>query len=199
MINIFDWEVSKRVSIIVAAVCVGSFVAAEVAAGTSTHPPQAYAATAVREILRGDGINQVTFGEAASEGIARLQGVIAVKPTNRYYSLHTCDVDHGSKWPGFIAFFRRGRFVGYTYSGAKLSRGEQRLATEKDLRVGDSLSRGTRLYGHAFSMSSVQGGAWSVNTSQGRLFGFASGLPIGAHSTVLTIEAGNVGCPAMTP
>ncbi len=209
VIKRFDTQTSIWLGILAVVVCVGAFAAAEVASGTTTRPHRsavasrtsthAHKSAAVRDVLHGDGIDRAAFGEEASVAIHRLRLLLGSKPRKRYYPVHACRVDHASKWPGLIAFFRHGRFVGYTYWAAKRRSGKPALSTSKGLEVGDRLSRAQRLYGVAFRMSPEQGGSWSANTSQGRLIGFASGLPIGPRSTVLTIEAGDVGCAAMTP
>ncbi len=47
-------------------------------------------------------------------------------------------------------------------------------------------------------LSSAQGGSWLVRTRLGQIDGFLSDVTK-PNSRVLTIEAGHVGCPALTP
>ena len=77
------------------------------------------------------------------------------------------------------------------------------LATGRGLRLGDTLARGRGLYGRAFRLSAAQGGSWSEGMGSGRLRGYAWGRPkhgdVSWQSVVATIDAGNVGCPAVSP
>jgi hypothetical protein len=102
-----------------------------------------------------------------------------------------CGIDHVIEWPGLSAYFGQGRFVGYNYQGRKLS------TNSRGLRVGDTLTRGRQAYGAAFKTSASQGGSWSVETATGRLIGYLS--TVGPDARIATIEAGNVGCAAVTP
>jgi hypothetical protein len=72
------------------------------------------------------------------------------------------------------------------------------LATSRALSIGDTLARGRQIYGGAFRLSSAQG-VWKA----GRLGGYAWGSPnsraVSVHSVVATIDAGDVGCPALSP
>jgi hypothetical protein len=174
-----------------AAACGGAIVA------TSGAAAPAHRAT-VRDALRGDGAGAATFGEKAGVAIHRLRRLLGRAPVEPFAVAGACRVDHVSRWRTLTAYFSKGRFVGYAYQPHRHVGGTA-LATGRRLRVGDRLARGRALYGGAFHRSSAQGGSWSVHTRRGRLIGYASGLPVGPHSTVATIEAGDVGCPAMTP
>ncbi len=101
-------------------------------------------------------------------------------------------------WQGLSAYFHQGRFVGYLYSGLHGWSGEPLLATSKGLRVDDTLKLARRLYGSAFHSSVYNGGVWWVPTAQGKIEGFTSELTK-PTSKIVTIEAGDVGCPSMTP
>jgi hypothetical protein len=86
---------------------------------------------------------------------------------------------------GLDLFTGAGRFVGYEYRG-------HFLRTTAGLRVGDTVARARRLYGPAFKTSAAQGGSWSA----GGLIGYLSAPNAGR---IVSIDAGNVGCPALTP
>jgi hypothetical protein len=86
---------------------------------------------------------------------------------------------------GLRLFFGHGRVVGYEYSGSF-------LATTRGLRVGDTTARARQLYGPAFEVSAAQGGSWSAGGLRGYLT-----APRGGR--IATIDAGNVGCAALSP
>lgn len=72
--------------------------------------------------------------------------------------------------------------------------------TAQGLRVGDTLAQAQQLYGTELSTSFAQGGSWSAATPEGKLEGYLSEEPSQSSvSTISSIEAGAVGCPAMTP
>jgi hypothetical protein len=172
-----------------------------VSSGTATAPPPQ---PQVRDVLNGDGIGQSRFGETPGVVERQLDTLLGMPSRTYYPAIGGCGIDHAIEWPGLIVFFHRSQFVGYTYRPPR-QQGQQRvLATARGLRVGDKLSYGQLLYGRAFHMDPQQGGVWWVTTSHGQIDGFASGPPqngtdVGPRSVVATIEAGNVGCPAMTP
>lgn len=156
----------------------------------------------VRSVLSGDGIGRARFGEKTSAVIDPLGALLGQSPSRRYHRTHLCQVDHEADWPGLRVFFRRGRFAGYAYGlayqYANMAGPEPALSTLRGLRVGDPAQRGRRLYGSAFRLSAAQGGTWSVRTRQGRIFGYTSG-PRDLQGPITSIEAGYVGCPALTP
>jgi hypothetical protein len=82
-------------------------------------------------------------------------------------------------------FFGHGRFVGYEYSG-------HFLTTTAGLRIGDTVDRARQLYGAAFKTSAAQGGSWSAAGLRGYLTAPQKGR-------IATIDAGTVGCPALSP
>jgi hypothetical protein len=56
------------------------------------------------------------------------------------------------------------------------------------------------VHGARFSTSADQGGAWSLQTAPGRIDGFTWGNPLrDRHAVIGTIDAGTVGCPALSP
>jgi hypothetical protein len=156
----------------------------------------------VFKVLEGNGIDGAGFGQARGAVTSRLDRLVG-PPTRPYSPSGACQVDHVIEWSGLYVFFRKGRFIGYTYGPPQLT-GQAVLATARGLRVGDTLGYGQRLYGQAFHMGVEQGGVWWVTTTRGQIDGFANGpaqngTDVGPRSHVMTIEAGDVGCPAMTP
>jgi hypothetical protein len=102
-------------------------------------------------------------------------------------------------WSHLDAFYYRDHLVGYaawaqrvrTLGGATRS-----VATDRGLRVGDSLSRARALYG-GVTRSNAQGGSWAVHTATGRMLGYSQGSRL--SSPIVSIEAGHVGCTALAP
>ncbi len=147
--------------------------------------------------LAGNGIGPARFGQPQHQVLAELEAILG--PPARPYraSGYNCGVDHLIGWPGLQAHFGHGRFAGYSYRATDLQ-------TTAGLRVGDSVRRARRLYGHALRLSFEQGGAWFATTPSGQLDGFTYGrsgnhTDIGPDSRIATIEAGTVGCAALSP
>lgn len=157
----------------------------------------------VRDALGGDGIDDAGFGRRPSAVTRLLDGLLDRTPSHSYHPYNVCQVDHAIQWPGLSAFFEHDRFVGYAYAStaaAASAAGEPVLATARGLRVGDTLTRARQLYGRAFQTSAAQGGSWAVHTPEGRLYGYMTGPPIeGPDIKTASIDAGYVGCPAVTP
>lgn len=155
----------------------------------------------VRRVLAGDGIGDAAFGQIRAAVVLELVLLLRRAPSRPYYALSglsPCGIDHAAKWPGLVVFFHHGHFVGYTYGLSRKVGRQPVLETTKGLRVGDTLSVGERLYESAFTISASQGGSWRATTRHGRIDGFASRLT-NPKGKVVTIEAGDVGCPAMAP
>jgi hypothetical protein len=103
--------------------------------------------------------------------------------------------------------FDHNRFVGYQFGGAdpRLHSGRvvtvESVTAARGLQIGDTLRRGRHLCGRKFHLSNAQGGSWSVRTPRGVLSGFArvQSFPTGPSARVETIDAGDVGCPAVSP
>jgi hypothetical protein len=150
----------------------------------------------IDRVLQGDGVGQARFGDTPKTAASQIVGLLQRRPSKPYHFTGACQIDHEIDWPGLNVYFHHGRFAGYAYWGSK-SR-EPVLATAKGLHVGDTVKTGQRLYRAKFHVSPYQGGAWWVTMPNGRLKGFTSGVtnPTGK---ILSIEAGDVGCPAMTP
>jgi hypothetical protein len=103
-----------------------------------------------------------------------------------------------SSWHALSVYFYHERLVGLSLGPGAEPNGQ----TSAGLRLGYSLSRAKELYGRSFRTSTNQGGAWFIKTSSGCLDGFlvpSTGLTSGPSSRILTIDAGDLGCPAMSP
>ncbi len=151
-------------------------------------------------VLTGNGIGHATFGQTPSTATRRIDVLLGEPPSKPYSRASACRIDHTAAWPGLEVYFEHGRFVGYAYSlrYQQASPSTKILATRLGLRVGDPVAAGKRLYGSAFHTSTAQGGSWLVKTRPGRIDGYLS-APTGSHRWIASIEAGYVGCPAMTP
>lgn len=147
--------------------------------------------------LAGNRIGPARLGQPERQVLAELNKILG--PPVRPYraSGYGCGVDHVIDWPGLQAYVGHGRFAGYSYRGTDLQ-------TTAGLRVGDSIRQARRLYGNALRLSFEQGGAWFARTPAGQLDGFTYGrsgnrTDIGPTSRIGTIEAGAVGCAALSP
>jgi hypothetical protein len=172
----------------------------------------------VLDVLRADGIGSARFGSSPRAVRAVIDSLLAQAGLAYKPAGAGCGVDHSIVWwddrttnrlPNLVAYFGRSRFVGYQYGeyGTMIRphpplRGTA-LATARGLRIGDTLARGRALYGHAFTLSSAQGGTWSVRVGGRLIDGYAWGTPkhgdVSWHSVVATIDAGDVGCAALSP
>jgi hypothetical protein len=111
---------------------------------------------------------------------------------------HNCSYDTTSSWPAVTAFFFHGRFVGYDYSPARTGDGPIAVAPA-GLHVGEAIGELRQREGKVLRLSGEQGGAYFVTTSMGKLEGFLTDEIDRSDARVASIEAGSVGCPAMTP
>jgi hypothetical protein len=78
------------------------------------------------------------------------------------------------------------------------------LATPRGLHVDSTLGSGRQLYGSAIALSAAQGGVWLIRSHAAKFDGYAwaatqSHSDVNWRSVVATIDAGDVGCPAVTP
>jgi RNA polymerase sigma factor (sigma-70 family) len=174
-----------------------------------------------RLVLNTDGLGPIRFG-AFLGPLERLLFPMLGRPDGGYRAtLDECGIDHALTWPILLnpstgrpergeeltVLFHRGRFVGYRYGGYALppdaARSYLRAATATGLVIGDTLAIGQRLYGRAFRISAAQGGTWQARTPHGTLTGYASDHPevgdVSPSSRVASIDAGDVGCPAVSP
>jgi len=74
--------------------------------------------------------------------------------------------------------------------------------TPQGLRVGYTLAQAKKLYGSALSINGGQNGVYAAITKTGTIRGYLSTEPNSELATkvkLLTISAGSVGCPAMSP
>jgi hypothetical protein len=171
-------------------------------------------------VLSADGLGTIRF-RASLGRLERFLFPMLGRPDGGYQAtLDECGVDHALTWPIVLSpstgrfergeeltvLFHRGRFVGYQYGGNALPAEAGllvRARTVAGLAIGDPLSTGQRLYGRAFRISTAQGGIWQARTPHGKLTGYAYGNPkvsdVSPSSRVASIDAGDVGCPAMSP
>jgi hypothetical protein len=148
-------------------------------------------------VLQGDRLGAAKFGEEPKAVTRQLRTLLKRPPSKSYHRTGACQIDHEIDWPGLNVYFHRGRFAGYAYTG---QHGHQPvLATTAGLVVGDTLTTARHLYGpKEFHVSPAQGVSWFVRAASGRLDGFTTG-PSVRNGRILSIEAGDVGCPAMSP
>jgi hypothetical protein len=137
-----------------------------------------------RDVLGDRGIGPARLGMREGPtlvAVGNLLGVFGDRTPGR-----GCGVDTGEQLLDHnVLFFGHGHFVGYEYSG-------HFLATTARLRVGDTIARARQLYGVAFKTSAAQGGSWSARGLRGYLTAPRNGR-------IATIDAGNVGCAALSP
>jgi hypothetical protein len=156
-------------------------------------------------ILKGDAVGTVRFGETQDAAAASLVKLIGKSNGGiRNARNGGCTISDALYWSNFAAFFYHGKFDGYqtgnylTDKPAPTFNGE----TPRGLRVGYSLARAQKLYGSAFSTNGAQDGVYAAATKSGTIRGYLSTEPNQASATrikLLTISAGSVGCPAMSP
>jgi hypothetical protein len=156
-------------------------------------------------ILSGDGVGSVRFGETesvAAESLVKLIGKSdgGVQPVNQ----GDCTISAALYWPNFSAYFYRGKFDGYQTGNYVSEKSEPTFngVTRQGLRVGNTLARSTSLYGSSISTNGEQNGVYAAVTKSGTIRGYLSTEPNRAPVTkvkILTISAGSVGCPAMSP
>lgn len=152
--------------------------------------------------LSGDAVGSVHFGEAQNVAAAALVRLIGKSEGGvRKASEGECTISAGLYWSDFAAYFYHGKFDGYQAATNKSGRAFNG-STPQGLRVGDTLAHAKSLYGSALTTSGEQGGVYAAITATGTIRGYLSTEPSQASATkvkVLTIDAGSVGCPAMSP
>jgi hypothetical protein len=164
----------------------------------------------VRKVLAGDGLGAVIFGRSREDVIAALSPVLGPSTSGYKRLPPECGVDHMITWPTLTAYFWNDRFAGYQYGEPGTTAAPRApshgtvLATTRGLTIGAKLARGRRLYGAAFKISAAQGGSFTIATSSGRLSGYAWVGPqarsvLSPTNLVATVDAGDVGCPAVSP
>lgn len=168
------------------------------------------------DVLRPNGIAGLRFGAAPATVRAAIDSLLG-QHGGAYVRGGSCHVEHEITWfdrrtrsgePALTVYFGRSAFAGYQFGDLNMLSpphkvpGGWSLATARGLRVGDTLARGRQLYGRAFAVSAAQGGSWAVRAREGSIRGYASGVPGRAplgQILVATIDAGDVGCPAVSP
>lgn len=171
---------------------------------TTTEPATTTTATSGAPVLvlAGNGVAGVRFGQSQASAVNGLDRILDSPVKGPIDMAGNCNVDTAEQWSTLTAYFDKGAFVGY---GTWAANGEAvppgNFETAMGLRVGDSVMRAAQIYGSSFQTSLAQGGSWSVSTPQGKLIGYLSAEPneAGPSPTILTIAAGSVGCPAVTP
>lgn len=151
-------------------------------------------------VLSGSGLNVAALGASEAATVHALQHLlgapslrVAVTP-----GLSNCGVDAMATWHALITYFNDDQLVGLSLGPGTTPSGR----TTVGLELGDTLSRARSLYGKALRTSNEQGGAWFVRTSSGRIDGYLKSSDARSPSPtsrVLTIDVGDVGCPAMSP
>ena len=155
-------------------------------------------------VLSGDAVGSVRFGETQNVAAAALVKLIG-KSDGGVQKVNEggCIISAVLSWSNFSAYFYRGKFDGYQ-TGSLTSKSEPvfNSATPQGLRVGYTLARAQALYGSAISTSGQQGGVFAAVTKTGTIRGYLSDEPnhvVASRVKLLTISAGSVGCPAMSP
>ena len=156
--------------------------------------------TSTAALLRGNGLAMLRLGARQPSAIATLDRLFG-RPRSRVTAtpdLRNCGVDAQGTWRSMSAYFLHDRLVGLSFGpGRTLS-----VRTDEGLRLGDTLARARAIYGRRLTTSGNNGGSWFVATRVGRIDGFLK--PSGASAlqpsaTILTMDVGSVGCPAMSP
>lgn len=156
-------------------------------------------------VLRGNGLGNASFGQAAPTAIKALRTLLGAPKTGQPVSMAgNCTIDSALEWRTMTAYFFRGAFVGYATGSLLGGPGSDRVpdvATSAGLRIGDPLTRAARIYGASLRSSYAQGGSWFVATPTGAVSGY---LTSEVNSTepaprIADITAGSVGCPAASP
>ena len=160
----------------------------------------AASATSGALTIQGNGLRLVPLGTSESRAVVVLDQLIGNSTTKVVAtpSMKNCGVDAWGTWHALSAYFDHGRLV-----GIQVGPGHQpSVQTAAGLRLGDTLRRARQLYAARLTTTDANGGGWIVATSTGRIDGFVGrDGPRGpvSSSTILTIDVGNVGCPAMSP
>jgi len=150
-------------------------------------------------VLHGDGLANLRFGARAAL-VERTLNATLGRPTSPLAAAPgtaRCGVDAAAAWSGVTVFVDHGVFVGYSAT----ANARTPVRADNGLLIGDTVARARQIFGRRLRVSGNQGGAWFARIPTGRFYGFLtpSGPPPGPRSTILSIEAGRVGCPAMTP
>jgi hypothetical protein len=184
-------------ALILPAFVAASVVAVDVASG-ATSPKNTI-------VLSGDAVGSVRFGETQSAAAASLVKLIGKSDGGvRKENQGDCRISAALYWSNFAAFFYHGKFDGYQTGNYLTDKPEPTFngSTPQGLRVGFTLARAQKLCGSEFSTNGAQNGVYAAVTKSGTIRGYLSSEPNQASATkvtLLTISAGSVGCPAMSP
>jgi hypothetical protein len=155
--------------------------------------------------LSGDAVGSVRFGEAQSAAATSLVKLIGKSDGGmQKVNQGDCIISSALYWPNFAAYFYRGKFDGYQTGNYVTGKSEPTFngVTPRGLRVDYTLAQAQKQYGSAFSTNGAQSGVYAAVTKTGTIRGYLSKEPNQAPATkvkLLTISAGSVGCPAMSP
>ncbi len=169
----------------------------------------AMGATSRFQPLYANGVTDVRFGQSVTFVTQRLTRVFGAPFRARPVTLHQdCNVDSYLQFSTLNVYFRGGKFVGYAYA-TKADYGvraptRRRLTvarTIEGLEVGDTTAQASKIYPGRFKTSTLQNGTWSVVTSSGVIRGYLSveATSRSPLARIATIEAGSLGCPALSP
>ena len=156
-------------------------------------------ASSPRLVVSAKGLGVAALGTRQVTTIARLTKLLGepTAPLSPSHGLENCGVDATASWHALIVYFNHDVLVGVSLGPGKNPSG----VTSRGLHLGDTLQRGRSIYGTALRTSTSQGGAWFVASDHATLDGFL--YPSTAHPDphwkIMTIDAGDVGCPAMSP
>ena len=156
-------------------------------------------------ILSGDAVGQIHFGETQSIAAASLVKLIG-KSSGGVQTVNQddCVISAAMYWSNFAAFFYHGKFDGYQTGNYVPGKSEPKFngVTPQGLRVDYTLAQARTLYGFAISTNGAQDGVYAAVTKTGTIRGYLSTEPNQMPATkvkLLSISAGSVGCPAMSP
>jgi hypothetical protein len=156
-------------------------------------------------VLSGDAVGSVRFGEAQNAAVTALVKLIGKSEGGvRNASEGDCIISAALYWSNFAAYFYHGKFDGYQTGNDLTNKPEPIFngVTPQGLRVGYTLVEAQKLYRSAISTDGQQGGVYAAATKTGTIRGYLSNetnhAPA-ANIKLLSISAGSVGCPAMSP
>lgn len=154
-------------------------------------------------ILTGDSVGPIHFHTPKATTVADLE-ILLENSTPKISSGGGCGVDSVVTWPNFMAYFAKGKFVGYQSANDEYLSLDPKyidVETQAGMRPFDTIAQAEHIYGAAFITSSAQGGSWSVATKTGHLIGYLKSPPVptGPNDQIADIGAGAFGCPAASP
>lgn len=197
----------RQFLMLVSLLAVGSLAAGLVLASQrgSTEPSATSSSAIHPMVLRGNGVGAAVFGQPEAAAIRNLRAVLGPPNSSHPVDLSgNCTIDSGMEWRTMVAYFLHGTFVGYATGSLLGGLGHNDIpnaVTANGLRIGDPLTRATRLYGGALETSYAQGGSWFVTTPTGKLAGYLTSEVDATKPApkIADITAGSVGCPAASP